>query len=923
MPNQNFESIMERLYNNDLTLTSLCLSAQALPDEDTTTYEDIITLSEALAENKILQSLDLHYNQISDSGAKSLSDALKINRTLKTLDIGDNQITAAGAQYFSDALKANQTLQSLTLRTNSIGDAGARYLGEALKINQTLQILNVGDNQITATGAKYLSDALKANQTLQLLTLWTNPIGDTGSKYLGEALKINQTLQTLNVGDNQITATGAKYLSDALKANRTLQSLILWTNLISDTGAKHLGEALKANRTLQALDLEDNRISDAGVKDLAKSLKINKTLQSLDVKDNQIGAVDRRIIDIILEKHRNQLILRSQDGDVHAQVGLGYCYETGYGMQESKLKALEWYLKAAPQSKQARLAVKRLSNINSNKLKSEYEIKAKTNDVSAMSTLGLIYQYCQLTDKNGNLLPKEDHIKKAQYWYEKAEKFNDALAMNQLGLMYKNRSLGQKMSENDRHILSVQFFNRAVLAGCVEAHKSLSMIFEGTWNTLLHRIKHNDAKLTSLDLSHWPLTDDHVYLLCQALRKNKKLKTVDLRHNKLTIKGVYYLTSLLTKNKTIERVEVSDNPLLNDEAHRIINGVLDPVFKHRRGEDIELEEVNLQGCQPAMIRDVFLPNLKYYHKLLALNLSHLEQEHDFFFPFLAQEYLKKNPILLSLNLSYNHLKFDSLFKIASTMNKNHTLMDLDVSHNEVDLTRTGIDNLYKQFKRNPKLANIDITANFLDEDADEALLAAPSTANAPASLFYSQHYRRGELKIPSLLRPDCMLSNKNTDTWIVALACHKGAEHSVIFIERLRSSGQHELLRCHIQTDGTFTGQTNTLIEHNWYHFNPESWYMDIHEVDSGTGEALLYSIRKELYEHRNYTLLPGWATDATTNISKAKRVNCATWCIEHLKEVGIDVQEGAIPSLIAQPEKNQRSSSWFSSITKAIFKLA
>ena len=261
---------------------------------------------------RTLGMLDLHMNEIDDSGVKVLVGALEKNQTLQQLVLSYNLIDDSGAQALAGVLEKNQTLQRLILDSNLIGAAGAQALAEALKKNQTLQQLVLGCNRIGAAGAQALAEVLKKNQTLQQLDLSYNLIGEFGAQALAEALKKNKTLQQLVLNRNEIGDSGVKVLAEVLKKNQTLQQLDLSYNLIGEFGAQALAEALKKNKTLQQLVLNRNEIGDSGVKVLAEVLKKHPTLQQLDLFSNQIGAAGAQALAEVLEKNQTlqQLVFR-------------------------------------------------------------------------------------------------------------------------------------------------------------------------------------------------------------------------------------------------------------------------------------------------------------------------------------------------------------------------------------------------------------------------------------------------------------------------------------------------------------------------------------------------------------------------------------------------------------------------------------
>ncbi len=182
-----FNQLIARVRNNDHSLTTLSLSHFGLTDQD------IIIITNALANNNNVTELDVSRNHIGVVGAR----ALALNQTLTSLNVSSNHIGNAGAR----ALAHNKTLTTLNVFDNQIGDAGAR----ALARNQTLTTLNVHWNNIGDAGAR----ALASNQTLTSLDVNGNQIGDAGTRALGSNLSLNN----LEIFLNNFGDAGAEALS--------------------------------------------------------------------------------------------------------------------------------------------------------------------------------------------------------------------------------------------------------------------------------------------------------------------------------------------------------------------------------------------------------------------------------------------------------------------------------------------------------------------------------------------------------------------------------------------------------------------------------------------------------------------------------------------------------------------------------------
>ena len=252
-------------------------------------FQPIELLYEFVGVNSSLTELDLSFNDIDDTGAKSLSQAHTVNSSLTSLDLCSNRIGDAGAKSLSHALTLNSNLTSLSLRGNNIGDTGAESLSQALTVNSSLTDLDLRRNRIGYNGAASFSKALKRNSSLTSLDLSENSVGATGAKHLSQALKVNSSLTNLDLRGNSIGDTGAAPFSKALTENSSLTTLGLSCNSIGDTGAESLSQALKEKLSLTYLNLSQNGIGDTGAESLSQALKVNSSLTMIDLRANSIG----------------------------------------------------------------------------------------------------------------------------------------------------------------------------------------------------------------------------------------------------------------------------------------------------------------------------------------------------------------------------------------------------------------------------------------------------------------------------------------------------------------------------------------------------------------------------------------------------------------------------------------------------------
>ncbi|KAL3783310.1 hypothetical protein ACHAWO_013318 [Cyclotella atomus] len=137
----NFESLLERLQDDDYRVTGIDLSGRPLGDGG------IHRLSEALADNTQVRQLWLRDCSVSDAGAKVLASCLEQNMSIVDLFLGGNDVTDQGLGYICDALRgSNLTLVSLEMDDNRISERGVRDFIQALVKNTSVLVATFENN---------------------------------------------------------------------------------------------------------------------------------------------------------------------------------------------------------------------------------------------------------------------------------------------------------------------------------------------------------------------------------------------------------------------------------------------------------------------------------------------------------------------------------------------------------------------------------------------------------------------------------------------------------------------------------------------------------------------------------------------------------------------------------------------------------
>ena len=152
----NFESLLERLQDDDYRVTGIDLSGRALGDEG------VLRLSEALADNTQVRQLWLRDCAVTNAGAKALASCLEQNMSIVDLFLGGNNITDEGLGYVCEALRgSNATLVSLEMDDNKISQRGVRDFMNALQKNTSVLVATFENNMKDDSCLRELDHALE------------------------------------------------------------------------------------------------------------------------------------------------------------------------------------------------------------------------------------------------------------------------------------------------------------------------------------------------------------------------------------------------------------------------------------------------------------------------------------------------------------------------------------------------------------------------------------------------------------------------------------------------------------------------------------------------------------------------------------------------------------------------------------------
>ncbi|KAI8370912.1 hypothetical protein BD560DRAFT_434745 [Blakeslea trispora] len=149
-----------------------------------------------------LTELDLSGNNLGFM-ITPLASVLRNNASLLHLNLANAQISFEGLAVLSNALLENKALESLDLSSNPLSqnsDEGILALKTALARNNSLQSLNLSNTQLDSSATITLAEALPENHSLTRLDLSKNPhIEMAGVLALAISIKMNHTLTFLDI----------------------------------------------------------------------------------------------------------------------------------------------------------------------------------------------------------------------------------------------------------------------------------------------------------------------------------------------------------------------------------------------------------------------------------------------------------------------------------------------------------------------------------------------------------------------------------------------------------------------------------------------------------------------------------------------------------------------------------------------------
>ena len=162
------QSLIDSLSNNNLKVTSLCLSGNKLGDK---MFSEI---SEGISKNIYLNKLFIGNNNLGKISSVVIGSILKYDKKIKLIDVSKNNFGDDIIGYMLKGLIVNSTLETLILNDLGLTNKSFRTFAITLVINTTLKTLFLERNKLNYKACKMLSDILNNNRYIEYISLVGN-----------------------------------------------------------------------------------------------------------------------------------------------------------------------------------------------------------------------------------------------------------------------------------------------------------------------------------------------------------------------------------------------------------------------------------------------------------------------------------------------------------------------------------------------------------------------------------------------------------------------------------------------------------------------------------------------------------------------------------------------------------------------------
>ena len=656
------------LSDEKCSLTKLNLNNNLIGDDG------CATLSEGIAKNNSLISLNLSANNILNKGVVEIAKSLRSetgNKTIKKLNLSLNEIENSGLIEFCFYLKkeVNRFIK-INFSNNNLSDRSIIEFGSFLKNQKNVTNLCL-TNKITNENKNVFFTSCKNLEQLKKIDLQFLDISESNSDYLNQILLNNKNIQNIKITNNKILGpSGMIGISSGIEHNPKLIKIDLTSCDISDDGAISLSNSLFKNLEIKEVILEDNKIGEKGTKAISDKLLGKTSLKVLNLAHNKINSKGGFYI--------GQGLIDAQ-GIQNLLLGYNIIEDEGC---EFISKGLE-------------------------KNNSLVELNLENNNISNKG-INAISKYLKNNQNlmkiilSGNKITEIDSDFYELFNWLQTIKIADN-PLNQSGIVrlfqgseYNRLFKKLKFKCNSEDEYHFKCFNKSI--------KNVDLSFNHNINITLMKHILSLKYLSILNLQMNNIIDDDLNKIVKLINENKTpIKDLKLKNNNITSDGSKYISELIKNSKHLKILDLSYNELKSEGVKNICNAII--------ACDNNLEQLILNGnkCNDYCSDSLFnmLINSK---KLIALSLCGNFFTNKGIDKILSS--LRNNNTLKQLSIGENKIDYKAFANLPNYLKFNKSLVVLDIK--SARLNDESLNKISKAFGQNTSLGNLNLIDNNLE-----------------------------------------------------------------------------------------------------------------------------------------------------------------------------------------------------------------
>ena len=563
------------------------------------------SVSTGLAENKLLQSLDISECQVTDEVAQCIAAGLAGNRTLKELNMSFHYLTSEGVSHILKSLNQSKTLEKMKLSevdlkfsynpTHCLAISDKCTTSESITVKTILEaLLTVGDVEELVMEHASLAQSNTVRFALEKLlnlnqTLKSFHLGHCGSNnailaeleprtnYKNVSMKMYLQKCKNDTYNYYYSAVDAMYIFQSLQSNTGLEELNLTlcgynvefhnTGRGSETLGSTVNSLLSRNQTLKTLRLRWCRLDDTIATYISSALAQNQSLKCLSLSSNDIRLAGAKDIFMSLVSNTTLEHLDLSQNGLRQQI---FRIQSGVDMAVEQMLTFNSTLRCLDMSScglDLKTAIRIASGLSKN-----HSLEILILDGNRIDSKGAVRIFHALHHHSSF---KELDLSNNQFEMSSSDEVQLGNALRIL-------------------LISCQSLTKLGLKSC-----RLGNILANHLATGLA----NNHSLKILNLSDNNITGAGAVPIFKTLESNTSLEELDISRNNLlqqiqiaqtTLSGSF-IETMLSINQSLRRLDLSDCKLDDVAAAFIATGLA----KNHSLKTLELSWNNITTCRPS------------------------------------------------------------------------------------------------------------------------------------------------------------------------------------------------------------------------------------------------------------------------------------------------------------------------------------